>query len=847
VIAKSRDTILILIPSCNQLKKENIYYIIFKKYGQPFICRVLKIIKRKDYLVVEKKKYDTKESLKNKKVGAIFGYLVLCNNQIHDFQETIIESFFGRKEIPLNYFKDVISFKETAVSKEECYRLLTMESKKTKEEVFYYLVFVSEIDGLTDSEENSFFADFKENVKIANTDAIIIKATEDAAKERKKLKSNNAAGHTGKRANQNSTNNVFRITQKEYLQVIKKCQKTARNDYKLVSPITDDIVETGERLRTVLENKITNNTKFQPDVEKALKMFSESINALLIEQTEKYRDEMNRKGRAVNDFTISLIGRTKAGKSTLRAVLTGKGEENIGIGAQRTTRINNIYEWNHIRIIDTPGIDAGDDEDEQDKRIAEQVIGESDVICYIAASDGLPANAREFAVNIAKRNKPVIMLVNYKSNINSPSRFKRYIVNPEQWKSSEGTNRIDGYYKPIERLATENGVESLIKYNTVFLYAELLSRREEYKEYATVLRNSSGVDEFLANLKNTVVTQGPFLRSKTIIDDTATICNRWIETLDSLTQPIRDQQVRLVAERSLTEKRIKKSQDYLIKSVTSDIDSTYNKLAKNDAVDFVNLHYMEKENLSSKWKQYAKDLGFSKELENVVAERCKDFEDEIIAILNEVIEDLKISIDETQSSFGKFNGKNFPYREVFRFSGDIIALAGSIVLLIGVSNPIGWSLIALGAVANIISGWFKSKAKRQSEAKKKLINKIQKAIEEQQKQATKNIIKQIKEESTKAINRTINCYGELINGLEMVLGICDEITSEMIYDVNKLNIIFAKKILEYIDAEECEISNVERIPGKTIKIYPVKNIETGRLKYDRLNGLLCEEIVIVNN
>ena len=66
-------------------------------------------------------------------------------------------------------------------------------------------------------------------------------------------------------------------------------------------------------------------------------------------------------------------------------------------------------------------------------------------------------------------------------------------------------------------MAEENGVAELISYKAVFLYAELLSKNEKYAEYSKVLTNNSGVNEFLALLKDAVVNKGTFLRSKTII------------------------------------------------------------------------------------------------------------------------------------------------------------------------------------------------------------------------------------------------------------------------------------------------------------------------------------------
>ncbi|WP_426273821.1 GTPase [Exiguobacterium sp. R-17] len=63
---------------------------------------------------------------------------------------------------------------------------------------------------------------------------------------------------------------------------------------------------------------------------------------------------------------MSFLGKTKAGKSTLHAVLSGKGKDAIGVGKQRTTRNNRVYTWEGLRIIDTHGIGAPHGKSDED-------------------------------------------------------------------------------------------------------------------------------------------------------------------------------------------------------------------------------------------------------------------------------------------------------------------------------------------------------------------------------------------------------------------------------------------------------------------------------------------------
>ena len=64
------------------------------------------------------------------------------------------------------------------------------------------------------------------------------------------------------------------------------------------------------------------------------------------------------------------MGRTKAGKSTLHYIMCNEGREFIGKGSQRTTRFNRVFSWNKLKIIDTPGIGAGEEQGKKDEEIA---------------------------------------------------------------------------------------------------------------------------------------------------------------------------------------------------------------------------------------------------------------------------------------------------------------------------------------------------------------------------------------------------------------------------------------------------------------------------------------------
>jgi GTPase len=109
---------------------------------------------------------------------------------------------------------------------------------------------------------------------------------------------------------------------------------------------------------------------------------------------------------------VVVIGRTKAGKSTLRYVLTGANKGGIGRGGQRTTRRAISYRWRGYEIVDTPGV--GGIGTEADTQIALDAAADADLVLWVTTSDGVQL-ATEAPVLRAAEGRPLLVLVNHKS------------------------------------------------------------------------------------------------------------------------------------------------------------------------------------------------------------------------------------------------------------------------------------------------------------------------------------------------------------------------------------------------------------------------------------------------
>lgn len=102
---------------------------------------------------------------------------------------------------------------------------------------------------------------------------------------------------------------------------------------------------------------------------------------------------MDVKALSKSSFSITLFGRTMAGKSTLMEILTHGNGMSIGKGAQRTTRDVRTYSYNGMTITDVPGIAAF--EGEEDEVVAFEAAKKSDLILFLITDDAPQASEAE--------------------------------------------------------------------------------------------------------------------------------------------------------------------------------------------------------------------------------------------------------------------------------------------------------------------------------------------------------------------------------------------------------------------------------------------------------------------
>lgn len=201
------------------------------------------------------------------------------------------------------------------------------------------------------------------------------------------------------------------------------------------------------------------------------------------------------------DAPISIVvaGQYSAGKSTIIKMLTGRND--IEIGAKITTQKADIYEWNGLRIVDTPGIhtELRPDHDE----ISYSEIASADMLIYVITNElfdnYLAEHFRKLAIDKNKAGEMILVVNKMERTAYGNTEIQQSILR-------EDLRKVLDPYTPEQM-------------NLCFLdaqsYIDGLEEREDDPEEADELIETSGYEDFIKTLNHFVSTKGTIAKETT--------------------------------------------------------------------------------------------------------------------------------------------------------------------------------------------------------------------------------------------------------------------------------------------------------------------------------------------
>jgi tRNA U34 5-carboxymethylaminomethyl modifying GTPase MnmE/TrmE/uncharacterized tellurite resistance protein B-like protein len=422
----------------------------------------------------------------------------------------------------------------------------------------------------------------------------------------------------------------------EYDEAIRQCAAIAREDYKFAEVALKGagsaLTNLGRNIQQAIEeiqHKTTGKGQATTakEVAKQLENTRKALTAEIIKEIESVRESLNAKQRALNHFSIAFMGKTKAGKSTLHAIITGGGWDAIGVGKQRTTRFNRVYEWKNIRIIDTPGIGAPGGK--TDEEIAQSVIEESDVICYVVTNDSIQETEFGFLQVLKEKAKPLIILLNVKNNLRDSRRLEHFLKDPEKLFAMDGKSGLGGHIERIHRYAKQHYANDYFDVVPVLLLAAQMSREPGHKERKDKLFKASRIQAFLDSIRVSLVEHGMIRRSQTLLGSTVGAINhpyKWVTQQAEVYQELTDT---LKKKRETIQKQIKTAAKDNRETLLQQIEVVFQD-ALNAIPSFAEDHWDSNQiGLKLGWEQKLKAIRFEERLKTAYEQASKKFNKDV--------------------------------------------------------------------------------------------------------------------------------------------------------------------------------------------------------------------------
>lgn len=609
-----------------------------------------------------------------------------------------------------------------------------------------------------------------------------------------------------------------------FKEALKSCKKTAKEAYKeslVFSDLVHNQVEeltrnVQDRTDKLLRDKDAVNFSFFP----VLKGIVHKIEKQTSESMQDLSDSLEVKRKHLNDFTVALFGRTKAGKSTIREALTFGDGITIGQGAQRTTRDIKEYQWNGLRLLDVPGFEAFKGDDDTAK--AHDIIDQSDFILFLASDDSIQPGEFDHMARLQEINKPFMILLNVKYNINNEVELKRFLRMPHRIFDKE---RLDEHQKHIRAYVKQHMNIPYVKIVNIHADAGFKSTQSEYGSHADDLWRLSNLDEVHHEISAEVQKRGKQRRLLTFYESAIyfadTLEKMMLEESDSIRQQakfMRDKQKELTkffdGFTSDNKHRIitvcKKHYDQIKQWIPGFIDAN---LGSSD-VDKLLTDRLKAEQEGLKSKMEGEIHGIVSELQEKLTEFTKQYQF-----------DLELLETDPAEMGGLQKGK---VGRIAKWGGVITSgISGSAFILgsVGVANfwnPVGWIAMGVSVAAGLFSWLYgdweeKQWRKAKHDAKEQLTAMIdgthKKAVEIYLKWFDRQIIRKGQREMLVQVSVYISGLFRIANELK---AFASEIK---LRKTNMNKKLFAKLLsFEGVNCTESHLISLAREQGRATKI-----------------------------
>ena len=631
--------------------------------------------------------------------------------------------------------------------------------------------------------------------------------------------------------------------------VLDECKKSAKAGYKIASGQEKNLNKVlsvaKEKVRSALYD-FSNSPCYSPEATSLLEGQLSDIEQAFLNLSFAFQEDLENLRSNMSKFSITLFGRTMAGKSTLMEILTEGNGETIGKGAQRTTRDIRKYTWNELEITDVPGIGAFEGED--DEQIAFEAAKTADLILFLITDDAPQVTEADCFSRIIDLGKPVICVMNVKASVAEGKSIK--LVKRDIQKRFD-MERLGVIRNQFLKYADQFGQTWLhVPFIYVHLKSAYLAQHESDPELAELYYQMSRIDFLKNRIVHLVKTKGMFFRIKTFID---IISHPMLESFENL---LNQSQINSAQGRTILAKKrqLNDWKNVFYRDGQAQISSLIIKIRSDlnsEIAAFAEEHFSDK-NADRAWNRVLKD----RRIELICQELLDGLEmranDKLGEISREITNEVKFAASFASDKALKMD-KIIDGKKLWNWSSVIVggglSVAASIAYLVGsvAAGPLGWAALAVTGIGILGSFLFKSREKKEFEARTRL----EKSLRDNVTKICDSLQTQMKKNLDSLISIRIEGLMREMDKINSVIFRLADTQRELAWALNEhlieLNGQIITEAIKLIGAEglEWHIQSVARIPGNSSLIMLRDGTVFPKEQRDELYKMMSERINFV--
>lgn len=632
-------------------------------------------------------------------------------------------------------------------------------------------------------------------------------------------------------------------------EILKECQSYASVGYKIASSQHKNLNTTLSNAASRINETLIDFNSSPCYVSSATDLLSQQlidIESAFNNLSFAFKEDLENLRENLSKFSVTLFGRTMAGKSTLMEILTNGDGLSIGNGAQRTTRDVRQYNWNGLEITDVPGIGAFEGED--DEQIAFEAAKKADLILFLITDDAPQAAEAECFGRIMDLGKPVICIMNVKASAPEGKSIKLLTRDIEKRFDMERLNEIRKQFMSYSKQLGQDW--GYVPFVYVHLKSAFMSQNTEDSQVKDTLHKVSRIDFLKKKIVEQVRERGCFYRVKTFID---IITNPMLVSMENLLNQslLNSAQGRIV----LSKKRqlavwkdgFKATGKNRIRSLLINLKGQLN----GEIAAFADEH-LDDENADKAWNRLLQEKGIQDNCQTLLTELEETCNDKIKEVSREISKELLFSVSFSGDRTLRMN-RIIDGKKLWDWSATIIGGGLSISAIFAgafgaaAAGPLGWIALGVSAVGVLGSLIFKSRDKKEQEARMRLESSLRKNVDT----ICSSLEKQMLKNFDSLIDVRVESLLKELDRMNSVVFRLADTQKELAWKLDdhllELNSQIVNEAIKMIGAEGLEYHIVEtaRVPGNSVVFMLNDGSYFPDEQKEQLNRMMSENIAFV--